>query len=348
MKKSMAVILTVLILAALAGLGMWRYVSSGIPEQAADAGAPALDVAEHVASAPKVMEPVHTNAVVMRKPASAVARVTPVVPATNVPPVAPVVVATTGSTNAPAKKAKASPMAGMAAMLKNPAMKEMIKAQMKAKMDLAYAPLFKYLNLSDEDAAAFKSLLIDKQMAGMDVGLDIMDQDVSAEDKKAKIAEDAQTSKAFDEKIKAVLGDEKYAVYKEYEETQPEREAVNLFKQTLPASDALTDQQEHDIIRAMFEERKNSPSPSLKASTSDPENFDPSIFTSSDKMDKFLQDSAQVQSNSLVRVSSILTPDQLAQFKQSQEQQRMMREMGLKMAAQMFGGADASGGDSAK
>ena len=178
-------------------------------------------------------------------------------------------------------------------------------------------------------------MLMEKEAANT-LHLDVS-QGGTANENKAKLLAIAQSSeileKEFDEKAKAVLGEEKFAVYKDYEETQPERSLIAPLKNALSTADQLTTQQEHDIIRAMYEERKNLPSMAKP---------DPDIFNSSAKMEAYLRDFAQLQANCQARASAILSPRQLKQFNQTQEQARLMNELGMKMASKLLSGSKAS------
>lgn len=227
-----------------------------------------------------------------------------------------------------------SPMAGIAAMMKAPGMKDMIRAQQKGQMDLTYGSLFKYLQLSDGDLEKFKGVLLDKQMALMDVSLDMMNSATTPEERKAATDRIKEMTNAYDSKIKEFLGDENYAVYQSYEVTQPERMQVNLFKGSLDAGGQMTVEQEDNLIQAMHDVRTNFHY--SVTGLEDKQAPDFSQFTP-DRITKMLADSAKLQEQYIARAAAILTPAQLEQFKANQKQQQAMQEMGMKMAAKMFG-----------
>ena len=234
-----------------------------------------------------------------------------------------------------------TPFAGIAKMMRDPGMKSMIRAQQQGQMDMTYGPLFKGLSLSAEDQEAFKKLLLDKQMALVDLSMGVMDGSATPEQRKDLASKIADSTKTYDAQIKALLGDENYPVYQEYEATQPERMQVNLFKQSLSGEDALSEQQEHDLIRTLYTERKDFPEIAKQYDHSNPP--DPSTFTQA-MITNQLAVLAQLQEKSTERAATVLTASQLAQFKKSQDQMRTMQEMGLKMAAQMFGGNKGGSG----
>ena len=227
----------------------------------------------------------------------------------------------------------APPLAGLAQMMKSPGMKEMIRAQQKAMLENSYGSLFAYLKLPDEGVERLKQLLTEKQMAALDAGLEMMDGSATPEQRAEQGKKMQEFTSRFDKDIEKLLGPERYAVYKEYEETQPERMQVSFFKQALSADEPLTDQQEHDLIRAMYEERTKFP---FTAGFDEKQGLNPAGFNE-EAIAKHLQELASLQDKYLARASNVLTAAQLKQFSSNQEEQRTMQEMGLKMAAQMFG-----------
>lgn len=240
-----------------------------------------------------------------------------------------------------ASAAPAAPAADLASMLKNPSMKEMVRAQQKGQLDVTYGALFKCLPLSEADHAAFKTLLLDRQMALVDDSMAMMGAGVSAEEKKAAGERIKETMAAYDRQVKELLGDENYRVFKAYEETQAERMQVSMFKGTLGETVQLSDEQEDSLIRAMHEAR----SAFKPSSGGDGQSPDASQFTP-EGIERILADGAKLQELYAAKAAEILTPAQLELFKANQKQQRAMQEMGMRMAAKMFGQgpSDASAG----
>jgi len=233
---------------------------------------------------------------------------------------------------------KAAPMAGLAQMLKNPGMKEMIRAQQKGQHEMLYGSLFKCLQLPADAMDKFKELLLDRQMALVDSSMDLMSGMATAEEKKAAGEKIKELTAAYDAQVKELLGDENYGIYKAYEETQAERMQVSLFKGSLSTADQLSDEQEDSLIRAMHEARSG-----FTFSVPDVNNqhaADPSQFTP-EGIEKILADSARLQEQYVAKAAEVLTPAQLEQFKANQKQQQAMQEMGMRMATKMFGQGQA-------
>ncbi|MCG3147649.1 MAG: hypothetical protein PCFJNLEI_01089 [Verrucomicrobiae bacterium] len=267
---------------------------------------------------------------------SAKANTPPVVVAP--PPVVPVAVPATepevpAAPVPPAPAAPATPAPNMFArfrdMAKDPAFKDMMRAQQKMAMAMTYGALFKKLELTGDDLTDFKTLLADRQVALMETGMALMGGGTGDRMKRAQEAQ--QVKAAHDKKIEEFLGTEGYEIFKGYEDTQAERMQVNMFKHSLAGTEALTEQQEQDLIAVMYEERKRLPVALPTQNTvPDPAQFTPEKVT---EMGKQLE---ELQVRNLERAATILTPAQLEQFKAGQERMRVMQTMGIKMAAQMF------------
>ena len=92
--------------------------------------------------------------------------------------------AQTNAVKADAEKTNAEASNPLSAMLKDPGMKEMIKNQQKvalgAVIDKNYAKLFADLHLSPEQSASLKDLIMNKMMAGMDLGMSMFADDLHA------------------------------------------------------------------------------------------------------------------------------------------------------------------------
>ncbi len=225
-----------------------------------------------------------------------------------------------------------SPMSLVVKMMKDPAIKDMMRDMQKGQMDTSYGSLFKYLQLSDADLEAFKGLLLDKQMAPMSGGFDIMTKARTPEEMAAEGKRIKETTAAFDARIKELLGDENYAVYQSFEETQLERMQVTQLKGSLNSGDQMTEEQEDKLIRAMHVERTNF---HYSVGVDEKQTADITQFTP-ERIAKLLEESAKLQEQYVSQAAAILTPTQLEQFKANQKQQQAMQEMGMKMAAKMF------------
>ncbi|MBW8864869.1 MAG: hypothetical protein JF609_08090 [Verrucomicrobia bacterium] len=232
-----------------------------------------------------------------------------------------------------------NPLAGMAKMFSDPKMKEMMKTQQKAVMgpmiEKQYGALFQQLNLTADQSAQLKTMLLNKMLAGADAGMSMMDDSLDA-DKRAELAKEVKTATdAGEAEIKQFLGDS-YPAYQTYEKTVPDRQVVNQFGDQLSGNDALSADQQAQLTQALNEARTG-----FKWSTDytdkNPPNGDYAAMFSQEKIDQFTQEKEQFDQQFLEQAQKILSPSQATQFKDFQTTQRQMQLMGMKMAARMFG-----------
>ena len=235
----------------------------------------------------------------------------------------------------------------LAAMFKDPAMKEMIVTQQKAALsgiiDKNYAKLFADLHLSPEQSAALKDLIKEKMSAGTEMGMSMLSEDMDAAKRADLVKQVKASTDAVDAQIKQFLGDDNYAQFQAYEKTQGERMAVSGFKDQLAGgSTALNPDQEQQLIQAMTQERQNF---SFTTDYSDKSKFtgDFATYFSEDKINQFLQEQDQLNQKYLARAREVLSADQLDVFQKYLLNQQQMQKMGMQMAAKMF--APKSGGN---
>lgn len=138
------------------------------------------------------------------------------------------------------------------AMMDRPEMQRVMALQQKAALDVRFGPLFKSLNLSPEQLAAFKNLLAEKEATLMDTMRAAREQGIDPRNdpegfKKLMATTQAETNAA----IKTALGDEGYAQYEQYQATQPQRNVVSQLQQAVGASDPLTAAQAEQLVQVL-------------------------------------------------------------------------------------------------
>jgi hypothetical protein len=234
-----------------------------------------------------------------------------------------------------------NPMHGMAAMFKDPKMREMMKSQQKAvfgpMIQKQYSDLFKELNLTPDQAAAFKDLIEKKMLTGADAGFSMMDDSMDAS-QRADIAKQVKSQvDDVDNQIKQYLGDDNYQAFQSYEKTVPDRASVGQFNDAFAGTpNALTSAQQDQLVQAMSDARNNFTWTSGLNRRDPGMTGDMSTLLTEDNINKFAQEQEQFDQQFLTRAQQILSPDQLTAFEQFQKTQREMQVTGLKMASQMF------------
>ncbi len=228
----------------------------------------------------------------------------------------------------------------LAAMFKDPKMKELIKSQQKMVMgpmiEKSYAGLFKQLGLTPEQSAGLKDLLQSKMLVAADLGMSLMDGSLDA-DKRAELGKQIKTdTDDYDAQIKQFLGDENYKAFEGYEKTMPDRMAVGQFRDQLAGSGTpLGAEQEQQLVQALNQER-TSFKWTTDYSNKTPGDMNYAELFSEEKLDRFAQEKEQFDQQFLGRAKAILTPEQFAAYEKHQAAQREMQVNAMKMAAKMF------------
>ena len=234
-----------------------------------------------------------------------------------------------------------NPMQGMAAVFKDPKMREMIKSQQKAvlgpMLDKQYAALFQQLNLTPEQTAALKDLLEKKMFAGTDAGFSMLDDTLDAA-QRADLAKQVKSqTDGIENQIKQLLGDQNYQTLQTYQQTLPDRTAVSQFSDQLAGSaTALTSDQQQQLLQAMGDVRANFKWTAALNNPGTAASGDYAAIFTEDNINQFAQQQEQFDQQVFTRAQSILTPDQFTAFQGYQKAQRDLQIAGMKMAAQMF------------
>jgi hypothetical protein len=233
-----------------------------------------------------------------------------------------------------------NPMHSMAAMFKDPKMREMIKSQQKAFMgpmvNKQYSDLFKQLNMTPEQSATFKDLIQKKMLVGADVGFSMMDDSLDASQRADLTKQVKSQTDDVDNQIKDFLGDENFKAYQSYEKTVPDRMSVSQFNDQFAGTpNALSADQQGQLVQALSDARNNFQWTSGLNQQNPGANGDMASLLTPDNIDKFVNERTEFDNQFLTRAQQFLTPDQLAAYKEFQQRQRDMQAAGLKIAGQM-------------
>lgn len=227
-------------------------------------------------------------------------------------------------------------------MFKSKEMKDMIKSQQKTVLggmiDKNYAPYFTSLNLTPEQSSSLKDLILNRGLVDAEAGMSMLSGDNNDPAKRKEIMDKTKTDRdAVNSQIKDFLGEDNYTQFQTYEKTIPDRMSLNMYKdQQGSGPGALNPDQEAQLIQVMGDERQN-----FKFTTdySDQSKFNGDIasYFTEDKINKFYQESEELNQHYLDRAKTILTPEQVDPFTKFLNSQREMQKAGFKMAMTMFG-----------
>lgn len=251
------------------------------------------------------------------------------------------------TTSQDTKPADPKPANALAEMFKNPEMKAMLRNQQKdvlgPMIDKNYARLYADLHLSPDQAAAFKDLLLNKQLGAAEAGMSIF----AGEADPAKRADLVQRIKAAndaaDTQIEQFLGDDNFAQYQAYEKTLGERMAVNGFRDQLSAdSTPLTDDQQQQLIQMMTQAREGFKFTTDFSDQSKLSGNSAAMFTE-DRMNTYFQELDQLDQQYQAGAQAILSSDQLSAFGKYLNNQQGLQRAGMQMAMKMFAPAKTGG-----
>lgn len=245
-------------------------------------------------------------------------------------------------TNRAQAQTNAKPANPFGEMFKSKEMRDMIKTQQKTVLggmvDKNYAAYFASLNLTPEQSAPLKDLILNRGLVDAELGMSMMSGDNDPA-KRKELNDQAKTDRdAINSQIKDFLGADNYAQFESYEKTIPDRMSLNMYKdQQGSGPAALTPDQETQLIQAMSDERQN-----FKFTTdfSDQSKFagDLASYFTDEKINQYLQELGELNQHYLDRVKTILTPEQIDPFTKFLNSQRELQKAGFKMAMTMFGG----------
>lgn len=232
-------------------------------------------------------------------------------------------------------------------MMKDPAMREMVRGQQKAAINMMYGGLFKEMKLSPEEKEKLAGILTETQMKAVEnaKGLFGETKEGEAPEEATKLLTDAK--KQSDAEIKALLGDERYAQFTDYQKNIGERMQLDQLKTRLETDNLpLQDQQSAQLLQAMQEEKAAVPPPIPSDATQSP--GDVKSMMTPENIDKQIQWMDDYNRRVLDRAAQFLSPEQLKSYREMQEQQASLQQMGLKMAREMFGARKSAGPAPAK
>ena len=214
------------------------------------------------------------------------------------------------ATSAPGVTAAAEPEARfqMRPTEPSPAMRKMMRAQLRSNNKRLYGDLVAEMGLTEEDANKFYDLLTEQQTAnfGSMRGLE-------PDEARVKLQ---QARKQSEDAIENLLGADKVATYKEYQETMGVRSEVDMIARQLEAMEhSLTADQRKKLVTALIEEQKRVPQPEY------------SNFGDHELYSKALTDwQAEYNDRATDRARSILNSEQMTSYNEYQQWQKEMRE----------------------
>lgn len=227
-------------------------------------------------------------------------------------------------------------MKSFSKMFTDPKMKEAMRAQQSAGVNLMYGDLARELGLAPDEARQILALLTDRQMDVAAKGMAAMSKGASDTKALAAVGKESEAAKAgYDEQLKAILGAEKFGKFQEYEKTLTDRYGLDQIQKQLAATGTpMEPAQAQGLLAIMKDERTRTPN---TASASDPA-AQMKMLQSDDGINTWLQTQQDFNRRVLERARTVLSPDQILAFEAAQKQQIDMQRMGVQMSREMMKG----------
>ena len=218
-----------------------------------------------------------------------------------------------------------------AKIMEDPDTKKMIREQQRVMLDQLYDPLIKKMDLTPAEAAQFKDLLADNMMKSAEKATSLMGG--GSTNRTEMLATLTAEQKDFEEQLRGVLGETRYAQYQDYQQTVGERTQLSQFRQQTAGENALTDRQTDQLLAFMKEEKQ-----AVAAATGQPapgagqnvENMQ--AMFSGEGTEKLLQSQETVNQRVYERAREVLSAEQLGAFGKFQTNQLQLMRMGMSMA----------------
>ena len=197
-------------------------------------------------------------------------------------------------------------------------------------IDAEYSALFKKLNAGGEDAAKLKDLLIEKNLKVYR----IMAPDIYSSSTEAKnIAREkaAEIEDEYNNRIRELLGEEDYIKLKYYDLSLRERNNLSNFKRSATSDFKIDEEQTEYLIDSMYAARKEIYDQLASAY----ENSSPEL--TEEKVNQLMLINKQVNKEYLEICASVMTPEQIEQYKAYTEHRLDLLERTLKKTMYLEG-----------
>ena len=143
----------------------------------------------------------------------------------------------------------------LTALLENPDFHQLWASQQKARFLNTNQDLVRKLKLTSGEASKLADLMVERQLAVMDVLSAARSEGLTGRESRDEIrALVRQASVDIDGQIKSLLGDDRYADYQNYQQTQPQRAQIGELERRLGyTSTPLQDYQTDAMIKILAE-----------------------------------------------------------------------------------------------
>jgi hypothetical protein len=230
----------------------------------------------------------------------------------------------------------------MAKMFQTEEGKKMMKSQMSMITKMQYRDLAGFLKLSPQESEQVMALLEDRQTAiAGDPWAVMADGELDLKKMEELDARTKATKAEYDQKLKGLLGDEKFKQMEEYDKGAGARMMLSQLEQSLGASGTnLQAEQRNQLLQIMMDERKNSPpSPFDETGVDAAKNW--KAMMDDTAIDRWMDQESDYHRRVLQNAPKVLAPEQVNELQKAFTQAMEMQKFGMKMGREMIKGAAA-------
>lgn len=269
-------------------------------------------------------------------PNSSFASSAPIVPAEPSAETTPALAETETTSQEQENATRRRMMKNLAQMMEdNPTMNKIVEASQRGVMGALYGDMIEYLGLEADEEEYFMELLMYRQMANVDAHMKMGSGSLSEEEKQSLMDKAKLASETMKEKMEEFLNNPAdFDEFTYYEDTIGERMMLSQMDQKL-GEDALSEEAYNEVLSIMHGERENY---DWSTDLHDNESTDMSAERfSQDNINKHIADMKTMGDQMDRRMQEILTPEQLAAWRESGTAMQALMEGQLMQANQMFG-----------
>jgi predicted RNA-binding Zn ribbon-like protein len=231
---------------------------------------------------------------------------------------------------------EAGGMKAFAKMFETEEGKKMMRANTQMVTQMQYGDLARLLKLSPQESEQVLALLADRQSEQAEQAFKMMGADGNVDAVKQLGESMTALNKEYNEKLRAVLGPEKFKEFEGYEKTVGDRMILTHFEGQFSAAGApLQAPQKDALLQIMAEERKKLPEPVFDTTGQNPgRGID--MLQDDAAVETFLKQEEEYRRRVLAAAPKTLSPDQVNALQRAYEQLGQMQRFGIKMNREFF------------
>ena len=240
---------------------------------------------------------------------------------------------------APGEKSAADPAGeDLAKMLRDPSMRDTLRAQSDAFLDFEYRDLFDLMKLDESKREKVLAILKERSAKQAELGMKGVDGKVNPDDRTKMVEEFNRFTKDSGEQLKELLGDN-YSKFERFEKSAPEREHLKTLNSMLKDKGlSLDEATETRLMDVMYDTRRGF---RFDHDLTGAVVLAPGDLTR-EVVDRYFQQTDELQKQVQEKAKAVLTPEQFEVFVKSQADQKQLEQLNIQMLREVSGEGKAA------